>query len=132
MALSFALAGCSGSSVPAGTQTSRTLELVQPPLAVPLAAGQSATLSFREVVCHSNTDSRGNGEYNKQCDPAYTPQTVAATATNNPPPFSSQCTVLGSSGASITVTKTAVGTNNAWCTIDVVDPTTNARAEPQV
>jgi hypothetical protein len=128
----FALAACSGSSAPAGSQTSRELQLVQPPLATPLAAGQSTTLSFREVVCHFNTDSRGNGEHDKRCDAAYTPQSVTATAVNPPPPFTSQCTISSTSGASVTVTKTAMGTTNAWCTIDVRDPATNAGAEPQV
>ena len=128
---SLVLASCSGSSVPAGSQTSRVLELVQPPLATPLAVGQSTILSFREVVCHSNTDSRGNGEFNKHCDAAYTPQSVTASAVNNQPPFNSQCTV-STNGASVTVTKTAMGTTSAWCTIDIRDPATNAAAEPQV
>jgi hypothetical protein len=130
--LSFALAGCGGSSTPAGSQTSRELQLVQAPLATPLAAGQSTTLSFREIVCHFSTDSRGNGESNKTCDVAYTPQSVTATVVNAPPPYTSQCTISSTSGASVTVTKTAVGTTNAWCTIDVHDPATNAGAEPQV
>jgi hypothetical protein len=112
--------------------TIRELQLVQAPLATPLSAGQSATLSFREIVCHFNTESRGSSEFDKSCDAAYTPNTVAATAVDNAPPFSSQCTIAPSSGASVTVTKTLVGTTNARCTIDVRDPATNAEAVPQV
>lgn len=125
-AFSFSLAACGGSSVPAGTQTSRFLELVGAPLTTPLAAGQSTTLSYREVVCHSNTDSRGNGEFNKRCDPAFTPQTILAGTANQALPWNSQCTVSATRGASVTVTKTVVGTVSASCTIDVSDPYTGA------
>jgi hypothetical protein len=64
-------------------------------------------------------------------DAAYTPQSVTASAANNAAPFTSQCTV-STNGASVTVTKTAMGTTSVWCTIDARDPSTNAAASPQV
>src|ERR1700694_1563955 len=130
-AFSFGLAACSGSSVPAGNQTTRFLELAGPPLTAPLAAGQSTTLSYREVVCHSSTDSRGNGEFNKRCDPPFTPQTILAGTINETLPWNSQCTVSAPRGASVTVTKTVVGTVNASCTINVSDPYTGASTSTQ-
>ncbi len=124
------LAGCSGGSsapgAPGASRMWRKLELAQPPPTAPLAAGQSVTMSFHEIVCHSIVNPSGQGEHDVHCDPAFTPQSINAIPIDNPRPYYSHCAVTSISGASMTVKKTDVGTNDPWCEIDIVDPATNA------